>query len=45
MNYDFCYCRAMDDEAWEKWGDDWNLHVCDRSDRPDYCPLKEVKEE
>ena len=24
MNYDFCYCRAINDEAWEKYGDDWN---------------------
>ena len=45
LNYDFCYCRAMSDEAWEKHEDDWNSHVCDREDRPDYCPLEEVKDD
>jgi hypothetical protein len=44
LNYDFCHCRAMSEEAWEKWGDDWNLNVCERRDRPDYCPLREVKQ-
>ena len=44
LNYDFIECRAMDDDAWDRWGDDWNLLVCERNDRPDYCPLEEVKE-
>lgn len=44
FNYDFCCCNAIDDEAWKKYGDDWNDNVCERRDRPDYCPLKEVKE-
>ena len=43
FNYDFCYCRAIDDNAWAKVEEDWNLNVCERNDRPEYCPLKEVK--
>ena len=44
FNYDFCWCKAFDDddEAWEKVKDDWNLNVCEREERPEYCPLKEV---
>ena len=44
FNYDFCWCKAFkdDDETWEKNSDNWNEHVCDRRDRPEYCPLKEV---
>ena len=45
FNYDFCYCGAMDDETWNKNEDDWNLNVCERSDRPEYCPLIEVKQD
>lgn len=44
FNYDFIGCRAIIDDAWEKYGDDWNVNVCERTDRPDYCPLREVKE-
>lgn len=44
FDYDFIYCRAMDDETWGKYEDDWNLNVCKRNDRPNYCPLIEVKE-
>ena len=44
LNYDFCCCNALSDEEWEKHGDDWNMHVCDGERRPEYCPLKEVKE-
>lgn len=43
MNYDFCYCRAINDEAWEKYGDDWNNNVCERRDHPDYCPLNPIR--
>lgn len=42
LNYDFCYCRALSDEEWEKWGDNWNEQVCEAESRPEYCPLKEV---
>ena len=42
FNYDFIGCRAINDDAWEKYGDDWNDNVCERTDRPDYCPLKEI---
>ena len=43
FNYDFCWCKAFkdNDETWEKNSDDWNEHVCDRRNRPEYCPLKE----
>ena len=42
FNYDFICCNAISDEEWEKVGDDWNWNVCDRDDRPEYCPLKEI---
>ena len=45
FNYDFIGCRAINDDAWEKYGDDWNDNVCERNDRPDYCPLIEVKQD
>ena len=45
FNYDFFCCNAMDDDAWEKYGDDWNDNVCERMDRPEYCPLIEVKQD
>ena len=44
LNYDFCWCKAMNYEEWEKYGDDWNLQACDGERRPEYCPLKEVRE-
>lgn len=44
FNYDFIGCKAINDDAWEKYGDDWNDNVCERTDRPKYCPLKEVDE-
>ena len=44
LNYDFCCCNGLSDEEWEKHGDDWNMHVCEGERRPEYCPLKEVKE-
>ena len=43
FNYDFCWCNAFGNhEEWEKYSDDWNVHVCDRENRPEYCPLKEI---
>jgi hypothetical protein len=45
MNYDFCWCSVIKEEDWKKHGKDWGDHVCDREDRPEYCPLKEVKKE
>ena len=44
FNYDFCWCNAFGnhDDEWEKYSDDWNDHVCDRENRPEYCPLKEI---
>ena len=42
FNYDFCCCKAINDEEWEKVEDDWNWNVCNREDRPEYCPLKEI---
>ena len=45
LNYDFCWCKGFkNQEEWEKVEDDWNEHVCDGERRPEYCPLKEVKE-
>ena len=42
FNYDFCWCNAFGNrDEWEKYSDDWNVHVCDRNNRPEYCPLKE----
>ena len=40
--YDLCWCLAIKNEDWDKYEDDWNEHVCDRRDRPEYCPLQEV---
>ena len=45
LNYDFCYCQALNYEEWENHKDDWSLQVCDGEHRPEYCPLKEVKED
>ena len=42
LNYDFCWCQGLNKEEWEKYGDDWNEKVCERKDRPEYCPLKEI---
>ena len=42
FNYDFCCCNAIKYEDWKKCEKDWGDHVCDREDRPEYCPLKEV---
>ena len=42
FNYDFCCCNAINAEDWKKVEDDWNWNVCERKDRPEYCPLKEV---
>ena len=43
MNYDFGYCRCFENrDDWEKYSKDWNSQVCERKDRPEYCPLKEV---
>ena len=44
LNYDFIVCRGMNDEDWDKYGDDWNLHVCEGKRRPEYCPLTEVQD-
>lgn len=42
FNYDFCWCKAFGDhDNWEKYSDDWNENVCERTTRPEYCPLKE----
>jgi len=42
FNYDFCWCRAFEYyDDWEKYSDDWNENVCERTTRPEYCPLKE----
>ena len=42
FNYDFCWCTAFgDDDNWDKYSDDWNKNVCERTNRPEYCPLKE----
>lgn len=42
FNYDFCWCRAFEyHENFEKYSDDWNENVCERTTRPEYCPLKE----
>lgn len=42
FNYDFCWCNAFGDyDNWEKYSDDWNKNVCERTTRPEYCPLKE----
>ena len=46
LNYDFCWCKGFkSDEEWEKVEDDWNKQVCEGERRPEYCPLKEVKED
>lgn len=42
FNYDFCCCNAIKYEDWKKYEKDWGDNVCDREDRPEYCPLKEV---
>ena len=42
FNYDFCWCTVIEYEDWKKIEKDWGDHVCDRKDRPEYCPLKEV---
>lgn len=43
FNYDFCWCKAFGDhDNWEKYSDDWNNNVCERTTRPEYCPLKEI---
>ena len=42
MNYDFIVCKALNDEEWKNYGDDWNEKICERKDRPEYCPLKEI---
>ena len=43
FNYDFCWCKAFGDhDNWEKYSDDWNENVCERTTRPEYCPLKEI---
>lgn len=42
FNYDFCWCNAFGNhDEWEKYSDDWNENVCERTTRPEYCPLKE----
>ena len=42
FNYDFCWCKAFgNDDNWKKYSDDWNENVCERTTRPEYCPLKE----
>ena len=41
FNYDFCWCKAFEDhDNWEKYSDDWSENVCERTTRPEYCPLK-----
>ena len=43
FNYDFCWCTAFGDyDDWKKYSDDWNENVCERTTRPEYCPLKEI---
>ena len=44
LNYDFCWCKGFKDNEFDKWSDDWNDQVCEGECRPEYCPLKEVKE-
>lgn len=45
FNYDFCWCNAFNSmEEYDKVEEDWNLHVCDRRSRPEYCPLKELEQ-
>lgn len=43
FNYDFCWCKAFKDDEFDKYSDDWNDNVCERTTRPEYCPLEERK--
>ena len=42
FNYDFCWCKAFKDDEFDQYSDDWNKNVCERTTRPEYCPLKEI---
>ena len=44
LNYDFCACNGLSNEEWKKYRDDWIHQMCNGERRPEYCPLKEVKE-
>jgi len=45
FNYDFVSCEVLKDEEWEKYRDDWHEHICEREERPEYCPLEEYETE
>jgi len=45
LNYDFCVCRGMNEDEWERNKKDWERQVCNGEQRPEYCPLKEQEDE